>query len=217
MGCVPGTSDFLNAARRLTQQHGALLIFDEVMTGFRLAWGGVQVRDGIEPDLTCLAKIVGGGLPLAAVGGRRAVMEQLAPLGPVYQAGTLSGNPLAVAAGLATLDALDTGATYTRLEGLGARLEAGLLQALTESGLPGCINRVGSMWTLFFGPTEVTTPADARGADCERYGRWFHAMRDRRVALPPSQFESAFISLAHDEALIDETIAAAREALTTLL
>jgi glutamate-1-semialdehyde 2,1-aminomutase len=213
MGLVPPAPGFLDGLRRITEEHGALLIIDEVMTGFRLAWGGIQVPLGLEPDLTCLGKVIGGGLPLAAVGGRRDVMQQLAPLGPVYQAGTLSGNPLAVSAGLATLDILHQAGTYERLEAMGARLEAGLTAALSARGVRGCVQRAGSMWTLFFGVDQVADAEDARRADTAAFGRFFTAMLERGIYLPPSQFEAAFISLAHGEGEIDATIAAAEHAL----
>ena len=216
MGLVPPAPGFLDGLRRITAEHGALLIVDEVMTGFRLAWGGVQVPMGLRPDLTCLGKVIGGGLPLAAVGGRRDVMQQLAPVGAVYQAGTLSGNPLAVSAGLATLDLLDKAGTYDRLEAMGARLEAGLRAALAAHGVRGCVQRAGSMWTLFFGVERVADAADARRADTAAFGRFFLAMLERGIYLPPSQFEAAFISLAHGEAEIDATIAAADQALGAL-
>lgn len=213
MGLVPPAPGFLAGLRRITEEHGALLIIDEVMTGFRLAWGGIQVPMDLEPDLTCLGKVIGGGLPLAAVGGRRDVMQQLAPLGGVYQAGTLSGNPLAVSAGLATLDILHQAGTYERLEASGARLEAGLVGALQAHGIRACVQRVGSMWTLFFGVDQVANAEDARRADTAAFGRFFTAMLERGIYLPPSQFEAAFISLAHGEAEIDATIAAAEHAL----
>jgi glutamate-1-semialdehyde 2,1-aminomutase len=162
MGVVQPEPGFLKGLREITAGHAALLIFDEVMTGFRVAWGGVQTMHGIRPDLTCLGKVIGGGLPLAAVGGRREVMQRLAPVGPVYQAGTLSGNPLAVAAGLATLEELRRPGTYERLESLGDQLEAGLVKALARHGVAGCVNRAGSMWTLFFGIEEVRGAADAQ-------------------------------------------------------
>ena len=216
MGLVPPAPGFLDGLRRITAEHGALLIVDEVMTGFRLAWGGVQVPMGLQPDLTCLGKVIGGGLPLAAVGGRRDVMQQLAPVGAVYQAGTLSGNPLAVSAGLATLDLLDKAGTYDRLEAMGARLEAGLRAALAAHGVRGCVQRAGSMWTLFFGVERVADAADARRADTAAFGRFFLAMLERGIYLPPSQFEAAVISLAHGEAEIDATIAAADQALGAL-
>ncbi|MFI5394881.1 MAG: glutamate-1-semialdehyde 2,1-aminomutase [Candidatus Binatia bacterium] len=216
MGVIPPERGFLEGLRNLTRENGSLLIFDEVITGFRLEYGGVQKQFGIDPDLTCLGKIIGGGLPLAAFGGKRAVMEQLAPLGPVYQAGTLSGNPLAVAAGLQTLKLLSKPGTYERLEELGARLESGLNQVLKGLRLPACLNRVGSMWTVFFGATNVRDGDTARACNTETYARWFRGMLDRGIYLPPSQFETAFISLAHTEGEIDETVSAARQVLTAL-
>ncbi|HEX7409833.1 MAG TPA: glutamate-1-semialdehyde 2,1-aminomutase [Candidatus Binatia bacterium] len=216
MGVIPPEQGFLDGLRTLTRESGSLLIFDEVITGFRLGYGGVQKQFGIDPDLTCLGKIIGGGLPLAAFGGKRAVMEQLAPLGPVYQAGTLSGNPLAVAAGLQTLELLSKPGIYERLEELGARLEAGLKEALKGLRLPACFNRVGSMWTLFFGATKVRDGDSARACNTEMYARWFRGMLDRGIYLPPSQFEAAFISLAHTEGEIDQTVGAARQVLTDL-
>jgi glutamate-1-semialdehyde 2,1-aminomutase len=216
MGVIPPEKGFLEGLRSLTRDYGALLILDEVMTGFRLAYGGVQNRFGIDPDLTCLAKIIGGGLPLAAFGGKRAVMELLAPLGPVYQAGTLSGNPLAVAAGLQTLELLAKPGTYERLEELGARLEAGLRDALQGFGEPVCLNRVGSMWTLFFGAAAVRDADSARSCNTELFARWFRGMLEQGIYLPPSQFEAAFISLAHSETEIDDTVKAARQVLATL-
>ncbi|HSQ00342.1 MAG TPA: glutamate-1-semialdehyde 2,1-aminomutase [Candidatus Dormibacteraeota bacterium] len=216
MGLVPPAAGFLDGLRRVSERHGALLIIDEVMTGFRLAWGGVQVPMGIRPDLTCLGKVIGGGMPLAAVGGRRDVMQQLAPIGGVYQAGTLSGNPLAVSAGLATLALLDQPGVYERLETLGAQLEAGLTAALRRHGCRGCVQRAGSMWTLFFGVDAVADAEQARAADTAAFGRFFTAMLERGVYLPPSQFEAAFISLAHSEGDIDTTITAADQALASI-
>lgn len=216
MGLVPPAPGFLDGLRRVTERHGALLIVDEVMTGFRLAWGGVQVPLDVRPDLTTLGKVIGGGLPLAAVGGRRDVMQQLAPVGGVYQAGTLSGNPLAVSAGLATLELLDRPGVYERLEMLGQRLEEGLNAALRARGRRGCVQRAGSMWTLFFGVDRVADAEQARAADTAAFGRFFAAMLERGVYLPPSQFEAAFISLAHSEGDIDTTIAAAAEALAAM-
>jgi glutamate-1-semialdehyde 2,1-aminomutase len=216
MGVIPPEPGFLEALCKATQRVGALLIFDEVITGFRLAYGGVQTRFGIDPDLTVLGKIVGGGLPLAAFGGKRAIMEQLAPLGPVYQAGTLSGNPLAVAAGLETLALLAKPGTYERLEELGAQLEAGLRTALATLPSPTCINRVGSMWTVFFGMSAVRDAPTARACDTERYARWFRGMLERGIYLPPSQFEAAFVSLAHSAEDIEATVRAAREVVATL-
>jgi glutamate-1-semialdehyde 2,1-aminomutase len=213
MGLVHPAPGFLDGLRRITARHGALLIFDEVMTGFRLAWGGIQNPLGIRPDLTTLGKVIGGGLPLAAVGGRREVMQQLAPVGAVYQAGTLSGNPLAVGAGLATLDLIEPDGTYQRLEAAGADLEAGLTDALRRHGVQGCVSRAGSMWTLFFGVDAVRNADDARRADTAAFGRFFLAMLERGVYLPPSQFEAAFISLAHSDGDLALTIEAADAAL----
>ena len=216
MGVIAPQEGFLQGLRELTRRYGALLIFDEVITGFRLGYGAVQTRFGIDPDLTCLGKIVGGGLPLAAFGGKRAIMEQLAPLGPVYQAGTLSGNPLAVAAGLQTLELLSKPGTYDRLEELAARLEQGVRAALGPYGHPWCINRVGSMWTVFFGTASVHNAEDARRSTTETFARWFRGMLQRGVYLPPSQFEAAFVSLAHTEDDIDTTVQAAREVVAEL-
>jgi glutamate-1-semialdehyde 2,1-aminomutase len=213
MGVVLPEAGFLEALRDITRQHGALLIFDEVITGFRVAYGGLQTLRGITPDLTCLGKIVGGGLPLAAFGGRRDLMEQLAPVGPVYQAGTLSGNPLAVAAGLETLAQLRVGEVYPRLDGLGARLEAGLRTALAKHRVRGVINRVGSMWTLFFGVDAMRSGTDIKQVDTATFGKFFQGMLERGVYLPPSAFEAAFISLAHSDDDIDATIRAADETL----
>jgi glutamate-1-semialdehyde 2,1-aminomutase len=213
MGVVPPASGFLPGLRELCTRYGALLIFDEVITGFRVAWGGAQARYGVRPDLTCLGKIIGGGLPVGAYGGRRDVMARVAPLGSVYQAGTLSGNPLAVAAGLATLRALGQGDPYTRLERLGATLEHGLRAAAEKAGIPLTINRVGSMLTAFFTDAPVTDWTTAARADRQRYARFFHAMLERGVFLAPSQFEAAFVSLAHSEVDLAEAALAAAAAL----
>jgi glutamate-1-semialdehyde 2,1-aminomutase len=199
--------------RRLTQASGALLIYDEVMTGFRLARGGAQELQRVKPDLTVLDKIVGGGLPVGAYGGRADVMKHVMPAGPVFQAGTLSGNPLAMAAGLATLEELRDHPPYDRLEKLGLLLEAGLREAATEAGVPFQLQRVGSMWTLFFAPAPVTDYDSAKRSDTTRFGRFFWAMMDRGVYLPCSQFEAAFLSAAHTEEHVRQTIDAAREAL----
>ncbi|NLE87037.1 MAG: glutamate-1-semialdehyde 2,1-aminomutase [Myxococcales bacterium] len=212
MGCVPPEPGFLEGIVRLCDAAGAVAIFDEVMTGCRLARGGAQERYGVTPHLTCLGKIVGGGMPLAAYGGRRDIMERVAPLGPVYQAGTLSGNPLAVAAALATLEQLRP-ELYERLETLGARLEAGLREALAGARVDGCVQRVGSMITLFFRPGPVRNWADAAGSDRERFARWHAGLLERGVYWPPSQFEAAFLSAALGEEDIDRTIAAAADAL----
>ncbi len=213
MGCVAPRDGYLQGLRRLTQSAGAVLIFDEVMTGFRLARGGAQQLYGITPDLTCLGKIIGGGLPVGAYGGRAEIMDHVAPLGPVYQAGTLSGNPLAMAAGRVTLDHLQDEGVYERLEALSARLHAGFTQALTEAGTPACVNRVGSMLTAFFCAGPVRDYAGAKASDVARFGRVFHELLKRGVYLPPAQFEAAFVSLAHSQADVDLSVQALREAL----
>jgi glutamate-1-semialdehyde 2,1-aminomutase len=213
IGCVPPAPGYLEGLRELTRKAGTLLIFDEVMTGFRVAWGGAQLRYGITPDLTCLGKVVGGGLPAAAFGGRRDIMHKLAPLGPVYQAGTLSGNPLALAAGMAMLDIIGRPGSYERLEALGARLEAGLAAAARSAGVPVAFNRVGAMFTGFFCPGPVTDYASAKRADTKRFGSYFRAMLGRGIYLAPSQFEAAFLSLAHTDADVDLVIEASRAAL----
>lgn len=212
MGCVPPEPGFLEAIIRLCKEHGALSIFDEVMTGCRLAPGGAQERYGFRPDLSCLGKIVGGGMPLAVYGGRADVMRLIAPLGPVYQAGTLSGNPLAVAAALATLKQLDA-SLYERLEALGAQLELGLGDVLARAGVAGTVQRVGSMITLFFHAGPVRNWSEAATSNRERFGRFHASLLERGVYWPPSQFEAAFISGAHTASDIDETIEAARAAL----
>jgi glutamate-1-semialdehyde 2,1-aminomutase len=208
MGVVPPAPGFLEALRRLCDACGALLVFDEVITGFRVARGGAQERYGVRPDLTVLGKIAGGGLPLAAFGGRADVMSQLAPSGAVYQAGTLSGNPLATAAALVTLRRLRDPAAYDELEAKGALLEAGLREA---AGDEVRVQRVGSMLTAFFHPGPVRNFEDAQGADSERYGAFFRHMLARGVYLAPSQFEAAFVSIAHGDAEIERTVEAARE------
>jgi glutamate-1-semialdehyde 2,1-aminomutase len=212
MGCVAPAPGFLQGIVALCRKHGALSVFDEVMTGSRVARGGAQERYGLTPDLTCLGKVVGGGMPLAVYGGRRDVMQLIAPLGPVYQAGTLSGNPLAVSAGLATLERLGP-SEYERLEALGSRLELGLSRALRETGTRGVVQRVGSMITLFFCQGPVRNFAEARTADTARFGRFHAGLLARGIYFPPSQFEAAFFSLAHSEADMDRAAAAAREAL----
>jgi glutamate-1-semialdehyde 2,1-aminomutase len=212
MGVVPPEPGFLEALREMTEACGALLVFDEVITGFRLGRGGAQELLGVCPDLTCLGKIIGGGLPVGAFGGRADVMEALAPAGPVYQAGTLSGNPVTMAAGRATLDLLDA-AAYERLEVLGARAEAGLAAALRESGVAGCVQRAGSMLTLFFGVEPPRNLSDVERVDRERFARFFFAMLERGFYLPPSPFEAWFLSLAHTDADVDALLAAAGEAL----
>jgi glutamate-1-semialdehyde 2,1-aminomutase len=197
MGVVPPGEGFLKGLRALCDQEGILLIFDEVITGFRVAWGGAQARYGVMPDLTCLGKIMGGGLPVGAYGGRRALMSQMAPSGPIYQAGTLSGNPVAVAAGLATLKALRQPGGYETLEERGAWLARELQAAAARRGVPLTVNRVGSMLTLFFTDSPVTNLAQAQKSDLNRFRRFFQGMLAAGIYLPPSQFEALFISLAH--------------------
>jgi glutamate-1-semialdehyde 2,1-aminomutase len=212
MGCVPPREGYLQALRDITERHGAILIFDEVMTGFRLARGGAQELYGVTPDLTTLGKIIGGGLPVGAYGGRRDIMEQVAPAGPVYQAGTLSGNPLAMTAGLATLRRLRDRAVYERLEEAGRRLAEGMSEAAREAGVETVTNRVGSMFTTFFTNESVHDWPTAARADRDAYGRFFHAMLEGGVYLAPSQFEAAFIGVAHTDELLDRTVEAARRA-----
>jgi glutamate-1-semialdehyde 2,1-aminomutase len=212
MGVVPPAAGFLEAVLTECSRHGAVSIFDEVMTGCRVARGGMQERAGLRPDMTCLGKIIGGGMPLAAYGGKRAILEKIAPLGSVYQAGTLSGNPVAVSAGLATLERLDA-ALYARLEALGSRLEKGFAKAVAARGVRACVQRVGSMITLFFTPGPVRSWADAKEADTKAFGVWHGKMLEQGVYWPPAQFEAAFISGAHTEADIDKTVLAADAAL----
>jgi glutamate-1-semialdehyde 2,1-aminomutase len=216
MGCVPPKDGYLEAVRELTSAHGALLIFDEVISGFRVAYGGAQQLYGVKADLTCLGKIIGGGLPVGAFGGAAEVMERIAPLGPVYQAGTLSGNPLAVAAGLETLRLLKELAPYEELNRRASRLEVGLREAAVGAGVAATINRVGSIMTAFFADGAITDWDSARKSDTESYATFFRAMLERGVYLAPSQFECAFVSVAHSEALIDRTIDAAGEAMKAL-
>jgi glutamate-1-semialdehyde 2,1-aminomutase len=212
MGVVPPQEGFLAALREATRACGALLIFDEVITGFRLGRGGAQGRFGIEPDLTCLGKIIGGGLPVGAFGGRADVMEQLAPVGPVYQAGTLAGNPVTMAAGRETLALLDA-AAYAQLETLGARMAAGLETILARHHVEGCVQRVGSMLTLFFGIERATTLTDVERLDRKRFRSFFFGMLERGFYLPPSPFEAMFLSLAHGEREVDELLTAAEDVL----
>lgn len=213
MGCVPPAPGFLEGLRRICDRYGSLLIFDEVMTGFRVAYGGAQSLYKIRPDLTTLGKIIGGGMPVGAYGGRRDVMAKISPLGPVYQAGTLSGNPVAMASGIATLKTLKTTNPYPHLERETARLLAGLEQAAKEAGLPHSTARVGSMFTLFFANERVTNYTQAAKSDTQLFSRYFWGMIERGVYLPCSQFEANFVSAAHTPELIDRTIAAARETL----
>jgi glutamate-1-semialdehyde 2,1-aminomutase len=216
MGVVPPAPDFLRDLSTLVHRHGALLISDEVISGFRLRYGAASDLYGAEPDLIMLGKIIGGGLPIGAVAGRAAIMDLLAPLGPVYQAGTLSGNPISVRAGLETLKLLEAPGTYERLEASGARLEAGLRAALERARVTGSVNRAGSLLTLFLDAAKVTDGASARQADTALFARYFHRMLEHSIYLPPSQFEAMFLSLAHSDADIDATIAAAGDALASL-
>jgi len=213
MGVVAPSPGWLQAVHDLTKKHDVVLIFDEVMTGFRVDRGGAQTLYGIAPDLSCFGKVVGGGLPVGAYGGRASLMEQVAPSGPVYQAGTLSGNPLAMRAGIATLDLLDEPGTYEALEKASAALEAGLVAAAKAAGVPAVVNRVGSMLTAFFTEAPVTDYASATRADTKRYAAFHRAMLERGVYLAPSQFEALFVSTAHDSPIIERAVAAARDAL----
>jgi glutamate-1-semialdehyde 2,1-aminomutase len=209
----PGYLEFLS---QVTKEHGALLIFDEVMTGFRLALGGAQQRFGITPDLSCFGKIIGGGLPVGAFGGRADIMDCLAPLGPVYQAGTLSGNPLAMAAGIANLEELQAGGAYCKLEELGQQLEEGMKSAAKSAGVTLTVNNCGSMFCGYFTSGPVWNLADAMKSDRERFKKFFHGMLDAGVYLAPSQFESGFISVAHLPADIETTVKAAAKVMKTL-
>ncbi len=211
MGCVPANGGYLATLRTITERENTVLIFDEVMTGFRVAYGGAEELYGIHPDLTTFGKIIGGGLPVGAYGGRSEIMDLVAPLGPMYQAGTLSGNPLAMAAGIAMLKRLreQKGEIYPRLESLSAKLVEGVATALKERGVPVSFNRVGSMFTWFFTPDAVTDWDSASKSDTAAFGRFFRAMLDAGIYLPPSQFEAAFLSATHTEEDVQKTIAAA--------
>lgn len=213
MGCVPASGGYLANLRTITQRENSILIFDEVMTGFRVAYGGAQELYGIKPDLTTFGKIIGGGLPVGAYGGPDEIMNLVAPVGPMYQAGTLSGNPLAMAAGIATLKQLRErkNEIYPRLEGLSAKLVEGIAGAAKEAGIPLSFNRVGSMFTWFFAPGPVTDWASASKSDTPAFARFFRSMLDSGVYLPPSQYEAAFLGAAHTEEDIQKTIAAAKE------
>jgi glutamate-1-semialdehyde 2,1-aminomutase len=208
MGVIPPHADFLFELRDITKRRGSLLIFDEVITGFRVALGGAQQVFHIKPDLTCLGKILGGGLPLAAFGGRREIMDLLAPVGPVYQAGTLSGNPVAVTAGMTTLRLLARPGTYEILESKGQKLEEGFRSIINNYGIRAAINRFASMMTLFFGVDRVITPDEARKCNRRQFSRFFHGMLKRGIYLPPAPFEAMFVSLAHSNSDLSQTIAA---------
>lgn len=213
MGCIPPEPGFLEGLRKLADETGACLIFDEVMTGFRVAPGGAQARYGVTPDITCLGKIIGGGLPVGAYGGKREIMSQVAPEGPMYQAGTLSGNPLAMAAGLETLTLLKQPGVYEKLEQSSAALGAGLADICKRQGIPHHITQVGSMMTLFFTDGPIRHYQDVCRFDRERFNRFFWGMLDRGVYLAPSQFETAFMSLAHTDADIQKTLEAAEQSI----
>ena len=216
MGLVPPSEGFLRSLRDLTFRHGALLIFDEVITGFRVCYGGAQTLFGITPDLTTLGKIIGGGLPAAAYGGRQDLMDQVAPLGPVYQAGTLSGNPLAMSAGIASLDLLAAPGFYDSLDVRAKRLGDGIVTALRETGVQATAARVGSLLTLFFSSDPVTDYAAAKKCDTKRFAEFFRAMLDRGIFIAPSQFEALFVSSAHSDSDIDRTIVSCRESLAAI-
>ncbi len=216
MGVVPPAPGFLPDLRALSKKHGALLIFDEVISGFRVAFGGAQELFGIAPDLTVLGKIIGGGLPVGAFGGRKEIMDALAPVGPVYQAGTLSGNPLAMAAGIAALTELSRKGAYRDLNAKADYLAGGMAKAFAAAGVPSYTNRVGSMWTTFFQKGPVTDYASAKRSDTKRYAAYFHGLLERGVYIAPSQFEAGFVSLAHTKRDLDRTVAAAKAVLSTL-
>jgi len=215
MGVVPPSPGFIKQLGEIVHRNGALLICDEVITGFRLRYGAAGELFEANPDLLMLGKIIGGGMPIGAIAGPTALMELLAPLGPVYQAGTLSGNPISVRAGLETLKILSQPGTYERLEAAGARLETGLRNALERSGRRGCVTRVGSLLTLFLGVDHVIDGEEARRSDTAAFAKFFRAMLEQGIYLPPSQFEAMFISLAHTDADLDATIAAAHAALAS--
>ena len=216
MGVVPPADGFLQGLRDVTEANGALLIFDEVITGFRVAYGGAQTLYGVTPDVTTMGKIIGGGLPVGAYGGRSEVMQQVAPLGPMYQAGTLSGNPLAVAAGVATLTELQRPGVYDQLEAAATRLIDGVSGAFARAEIPSTVNRVASMFTGFFNAGPVAALAQVEQSDTAIYGRYMHALLDRGVYIAPSQFEAGFVSIAHTDADIDRTIVAVGDALASL-
>ena len=216
MGMIPPAEGFLETIREETEKRGIILIFDEVITGFRIAFGGAQERFGIQADMTCLGKIIGGGLPVGAYGGRREIMETVAPTGEIYQAGTLSGNPLAMTAGFETVKRLQEPGVYNRLETLAARLGDGIRAAAADAGVPACLTRVGSMMCTFFTDKTVNNFDAASTSDADTYGRYFWNMLDRGVYLAPSRLETGFVSLAHTEEDIDRTLEAARESMKCL-
>jgi len=216
MGCVPPKPGFLEGLRKLTADNGVVLIFDEVMTGFRVAYGGAQERFGITPDLTCLGKVIGGGLPVGAFGGRADIMDSVAPVGSVYQAGTLSGNPMAMTAGLTTLELLSEGGVYETLESKSAKLAAGIKEAAEDAGVTVSANRVGAMFATFFTDGEVYDYQSAKTSDTEAFAKYFHSMLEQGINIAPSQFETGFMSLAHSDEDIEKTVAAARTAFKQL-
>src|SRR5580658_9728099 len=216
MGVVEPAPGFLQSLREISKREGALLVFDEVITGFRMAYGGAQAVYGIDPDLTVMGKIIGGGLPVAAYGGKRHIMERVSPLGPVYQAGTLSGNPLAMRAGLATLPKLEAPGFYEAVNNRTERLAQGLRAALAETGMEGVVNVAGSLLTIFFCGGPINNYSDAKKSDTALFAKFFQQMLERGMFLPPSQYEALFVSAAHTDADIDRTIAAARESLAAL-
>ena len=216
MGVVPPAAGFLESLRAITEAYDALLIFDEVITGFRVAYGGAQTLYGITPDITTMGKIIGGGLPVGAYGGRADIMQMVAPLGPMYQAGTLSGNPLAVAAGVATLTEMQRPGVYDQLEATAVRLTEGIAHSFATAEMPSTINRVASMFTGFFNPGPVSALAQVEQSDAAAYGRYMHALLERGVYIAPSQFEAGFVSIAHTDADIDRTIVAVGDALAAM-
>jgi glutamate-1-semialdehyde 2,1-aminomutase len=213
-GVLVPQKGFLQGLREITRQNGTLLIFDEVMTGFRVAYGGAQALYGVIPDLTCLGKIIGGGLPVGAYGGGKEIMDMVAPQGPIYQAGTLSGNPLAIQAGIVTLELLKEVGVYERLEAMGAMLEEGLSEAAATNDIPCVVNRVGSMFSAFFTTGQVLNDEDARRADTKIFNKFFHGMLEQGIYLAPSAFEAGFISTSHTIDDIRRTVAAAHQALS---
>ncbi|KAB8330067.1 glutamate-1-semialdehyde-2,1-aminomutase [Scytonema tolypothrichoides VB-61278] len=215
-GFIPPDAGFLEGLRELTQEHGALLVFDEVMTGFRIAYGGVQEKFGVTPDLTTLGKIIGGGLPVGAYGGRRDIMSMIAPAGPVYQAGTLSGNPLAMTAGIKTLELLQKPGTYEYLDSITKKLADGLLQIAKETGHAACGGQISGMFGLFFTNGPVHNYEDAKKSDTAKFGRFHRGMLDRGIYLAPSQFEAGFTSIAHSEEDVEQTLEVARDVMSNL-